>query len=152
MNHSPSSQTTRKTLIAAIILANLQGTSAHSLELDLTYSPTAGFTDVKLSDDNSIPSTGMDGDKFTHIPSNSFSLPAFYNRPIDGDNLNGTFSVDLSYVNERNTKLHPNNPLFIELEDDSVVDVFRIIPGLPPRGLIPQQPRKVGTTLRKRFF
>lgn len=167
--------------------ANGGAADIYGLELDLTYSPTpglefsatAGFTDAELSEDNPIPSTGMDGDEITYIPANTFSLSAFYSHPIDGTNLNGTFGADLNYVDERNTELRPNNPLFIELDDysllnlrlgveaddwsavlsvnnvlddDSVVDVFRIIPGLTPDGFIPQQPRTVAVTFRKRFF
>lgn len=167
--------------------ANGGAADIYGLELDLTYSPTpglefsatAGFTDAELSEDNPIPSTGMDGDEITYIPANTFSLSAFYSHPIDGTGLNGTFGADLNYVDERNTELRPDNPLFIALDDysllnlrlgveaddwsavlsvnnvlddDSVVDVFRIIPGLTPDGFIPQQPRTVAVTFRKRFF
>lgn len=167
--------------------ANGGAADIYGLELDLTHSPlpglelsaTASYTDATLSEDNPIPTTGMDGDDITYIPRTTLALSGFYSRPITGTHLNGTLGLDVSYVSERNTELRPDNPLFVELEsytlfnlrlgveandwsamlsinnlldDDSVVDVFRIIPGLTPDGYIPQQPRTVSVTLRKSFF
>lgn len=157
------------------------------LELDLSYSPlpglelnlTAGYTEAELSEDNPLPATGMNGDEITYIPRTTVAASGFYSRPIDGTGLSGILGVDLNHVSERNTELRPNNPLYVELEDytllnlrigveaddwsatlavnnvfddDTVVDVFRIIPGLTPDGFIPQQPRTVSIIFSKRFF
>lgn len=167
--------------------ANGGAADIYGLELDLTHSPlpglelsaTASYTDAALSEDNPIPSTGMDGDEITYIPRTTLALSGFYSHPIAGTDLSGTLGLDLNYVSERNTELRPDNPLFVELEDysllnlrlglegndwsavlsfnnllndDSVVDVFRIIPGLTPDGYIPQRPRTVAVTLSKHFF
>lgn len=159
----------------------------YGVEVDLTYRPVAGleltmagsYTDAELSEDNPIPSTGREGDDITYIPETTLSLSGRYSRPIPNTALTGIVGMDLSYVSERNTELRPDNPLFIELDDytlvnlragvetnswsatlivnnlfddDSAVDVFRIIPGLTPDGFLVQEPRTVALRFTKHFF
>lgn len=145
--------------------------------LELTMA--GSYSDAELSEDNPIPSTGRKGDDITYIPETTLSLSGQYRRPIPNTALTGVVGVDMSYVSERNTELRPNNPLFIELDDyalvnmragietngwsatlivnnmfddDSAVDVFRIIPGLTPDGFIVQEPRTVALRFTKHFF
>lgn len=159
----------------------------YGLEVDLTYRPIAGleltmagsFTDAELSEDNSIPSSGRKGDEITYIPDTTLSVSGQYTRPIPNTSLSGVFGMDVTYVSERNTELRPNNPLFIELDsytlvnlragvqandwsamlivdnafdDDTVLDVFRIIPGLTPDGFLVQEPRTISLKFTKHFM
>ncbi len=145
------------------------------LELGLA----ASWTDAKLAEDNPVPATGMKGDKIPYIPETTLTFTGQYTRPLPYRNLSGLFGVDVTYVNDRSTELRPTNPFNLNLEsytlvnlragveadswsailsvnnvfnDDSVIDVFRIIPGLIPDGFIPQRPRSISFSVSKSFL
>lgn len=159
----------------------------YGIELDISARPTeqleiafvASYTDAELSEDNPIPSSGLEGDEITYIPELTYTLSGQYTVPLPSGNLDAQFGLDVSYVGSRDTELRPNNPLNIELDsytlvnlraglvsdswsatlsvnnlfdDDSDVDVFRIIPGLTPDGFIPQRPRTISLSVSKSFF
>ena len=138
-----------------------------------------GYTDAELSADNPIPSTGRDGDQIPYIPEFTGSFSADYRRPLRGRNLEASMGVDVTYVDDRQTELRPGNPLNLALNDytlvnlrggiegeswsamlniknlfdeNEVIDVFRILPGLTPDGFIPLQPRMLELTVSKSFF
>lgn len=145
--------------------------------LELTLA--GNYTDAELSENNPIPSTGRKGDDITYVPDTTLSVSGQYTRPIPNTSLNGVFGMDVTHVSERNTELRPNNPLFIELDsytlvnfragvetndwsamlivdnvfdDDTVLDVFRIIPGLTPDGFLVQEPRTISLKFTKHFM
>lgn len=167
--------------------ANGGGADVFGLEVDLAYIPldglelgfAASYTDAQLSEDNPIPTSGRDGDDITYVPETTFSFSGQYVWPLGASDLNGVLSMDVSFVDDRNTELRPDNPLNMELDsyslvnlragvegddwsasllidnvfnDDTVIDVFRIIPGLTPDGFILQHPRTVSLRVSKRFF
>ncbi len=154
---------------------DITASPADGLELALV----ASYTDAELSEDNPLAASGREGDTITYIPETTLAVSAQYSRPLPYRDLSGFIGADFSYVDERNTELRPDNPQFITLDaynlfnlragiesyswsamlsvnnvfdDDTVVDVFRIIPGLTPDGFIPQRPRTVALSLQKRFF
>lgn len=138
---------------------------------------TANFSDAKLTEDNPIPSTGRDGDAITYVPDTTLSLTAQYEWPLWGDVM-GQVGGDVSYVGSRNTEFRPDNPLFMKLEDyalvnlragvvaadwsatlvvnnlfndNSVVDVYRIQPGVTPDGYLVNVPRSFILSFAKHF-
>lgn len=166
--------------------ANGGGADIFGAELDLAWTPTenldlglvASWTDAELSEDNPEPSSGMEGDPIPYTPDFTSTLSADYRMPVFGGNYSGRLGFDVSYVDDRNTELRPTNPLNLELDsytlvnvragvetdtwelmltvdnlfdDDTVVDVFRILPGLTPDGFIPLWPRQVTLTARTWF-
>ncbi|TQV82632.1 TonB-dependent receptor [Exilibacterium tricleocarpae] len=167
--------------------ANGGGADIYGIEIDITASPIPGldlglvasYTDAELSEDNPLATSGLKGDGITYIPETTLTLTGQYARPLPYRDLTGFVGADLSYVDERNTELRPNSPLFVTLDsyslvnlrvgvesdtwsavlavhnafdDDTAVDVFRIIPGLTPDGFIPQRPRTVALSFQQRFF
>lgn len=166
--------------------ANGGGADIFGAEFELIANPVAGlnialvgsWNDAELSEDNPIPSSGMDGDPIPYTPEWTFTLSGDHTWPLGFRNLDGNVGLDISYVDDRTTELRPDNPLNVGLDsyalvnaragiaaatwsatlsvnnvfdDNTVIDVFRIIPGLTPDGFIPLQPRNVSLTLRKTF-
>jgi len=146
-----------------------------ALELGLT----AAWTDAQLSEDNPDPSTGLDGDRIPYVPEFTVSLTGRYERPLQALDAMGFVGGDVFYVDERTTELNSTIPGFLKLDDyaivnlragmergdwsatfsvnnvfddDTRIDVFRIITGLTPDGFIPQRPRTFILSLSKRFF
>lgn len=144
--------------------------------LNLTL--VGSWNDAQLSEDNPIPASGRDGDTIPYTPEWSFSFSTDYTWPLTFRNLKGAAGLDVSYVDDRTTELRPTNPLNFALDsytlvgarvgvqaddwsamlsvnnlfdEDKVIDVFRIIPGLTPDGFIPLQPRNLSLILRKSF-
>lgn len=138
---------------------------------------TANFSDAKLSEDNPIPSTGRDGDALTYVPDTTLSLTTQYEWPLFGD-LMGQVGGDVSYVSSRNTEFRPDNALFMKLDDytlvnlragvlgpdwsatlvvnnllndHTVVDVYRIQPGITPDGYLVNTPRTFVLSFAKHF-
>ncbi len=167
--------------------ANGGGADIYGLEVDLNAQVTdrlevglvASYTDAELSRDNPIPGTGIKGDAIPYIPDSTVTLTGQYRFPFQGSSVEGLVGLDVSYMGGRNTELRPDNPLDLELDsytlvnvragvegdswtatlavdnvfdEDTVIDVFRIIPGLTPDGFIPLRPRTISLTLSKRFF
>ncbi|HEX2140080.1 MAG TPA: TonB-dependent receptor, partial [Woeseiaceae bacterium] len=151
---------------------------AANLRPGLEVGLLANWNDAQLSEDNPIPESGLDGDRIPYTPEFSFTLRAEQTRPLFDQKLNGFLGADLNYVGDRNTELRPTNPLNLELDsysllhvragveadtwsamlsvnnlldDDTVIDVFRILPGLTPDGFIPLQPRTVVLSVNKFF-
>jgi len=145
----------------------------------LTLQATAAYTKAELSEDNPIPSSGRDGDDVPYVPEFTFSLLADYSWEIPGWNATATVGGDVAFVGDRNTEFRPDNPLFVDLDDyvlgnlrsslewdnglrtqfliknvgndDTVIDVFRIVPGLTPPGFIRNWPRTFELSVAKTF-
>ena len=153
---------------------DLSANPTPGLELGLV----ASFVDAELAEDNPLPSSGRQGDEIPYIPETTLTLIGRYERPLPYKDLRGFIGADLSYVGERNTELRSDNALFLTLNaytlvnlrvgteadtwsaalavnnvfaDDTVIDVFRIIPGLTPDGFIPQRPRTLALSFKKSF-
>lgn len=166
--------------------ANGGGADITGLELEIAANPIdslelaflANWNNAELSEDNPIPATGRDGDDIPYTPEFTFTVSAEHSRPLFGGKLRGFLGADVNYVDDRSTELRPDNPLNLELDsytlvnvragveadswsailtvknladEDTIVDVFRIIPGLTPDGFIPLRPRTVTLSLRKFF-
>ena len=151
--------------------------SANPVE-GLELGVVANWNDAQLSEDNPIPASGRDGDDIPYTPEFSLTLSAEHTRPIFNQQLKGFIGADLNYVDDRSTELRPDNPLNLELDsytlvhlragvradswsatvsvnnlfdEDEIIDVFRILPGLTPDGFIPLQPRTITLSVRKFF-
>ncbi len=139
----------------------------------------ANFNQAELSEDNPIPTSGQNGDDIPYVPNTTISATANYEWPLATRNLTAFVGGDIFYVDSRNTELRPDNSNFVELDsytllnlragiendsgwsaslvinnladDDTVVDVFRIIPGLTPDGFIFNTPRTIVLSVAKDF-
>jgi len=154
--------------------AELTAYPADGLELGVS----ANFSDAQLSEDNPIPSSGMKGDQIPYVPDVTLSATVQYEWAIGSNGLGARVGGDVSYIGRRNTELRPDNALFVKLKDyallnlragidgdnwsasvvvrnvtnnDTVVDIFRIVPGLTPDGFIINRPRSIIFTLTKRM-
>lgn len=162
------------------------GADIWGIELDAQFRPLDGldlgvalsYTEAELSEDNPVPSSGLDGDAVPYVPEWTASLRADYSWPLERWSARAGVGGDLSYIDERNTEFRPDNPLFVKLDsyallnlraslewerwkaglivqnatdDDTVVDVFRIVPGLTPTGFIENWPRTFLLTLERTF-
>ena len=143
----------------------------------LEFDATAAVTSAHLTKDNPVPSSGMNGDRIPETPRVTLSFSAQYERDL-GNEVTGRVGGDVFYVSGRNTELRPDNPLFVRLDsytivnlragvawrswsamlnvnnvgnDTTTIDIFRIVPGLTPDGLIPNRPRTVVFTVNKAF-
>lgn len=139
---------------------------------------SAAYTSSELSEDNPIPATGLDGDDLPYVPEWTFSLSGDYR--WTASQWNATFNIggDFSYIDSRNTELRPTNPLFVALNDyailnlragiewetwhlnfvvnnvtdnNTVIDIFRTVPGATPDGFIQNRPRTYVLGIRKNF-
>ncbi len=144
--------------------------------LDLGLS--VAYTNAELGEDNPVPSTGLDGDELPYVPEWTFSLTGDYYWTAPQWGVNFNVGGDLSYIDSRNTELRPTNPFFLALDDyallnlragvewdswrvnfivnnvtdnNTVIDVFRIVPGVTPDGFIQNRPRTFILGLRKSF-
>ena len=163
------------------------GADIYGIELEVAAQPfeglelglVASYIDAELSEDSPIPEEdGMKGDGINYTPESSFTLTGQYTRPLPRKNWDIFFGGDVSYVNDRDTEIRPNNPLNVQLDayalvnlrlgvrgddwsailsvnnafdDGSVIDVYRIIAGRTPDGFIPQRPRTVVFSISKSF-
>ncbi|WP_166991092.1 TonB-dependent receptor domain-containing protein [Pseudomaricurvus alkylphenolicus] len=140
---------------------------------------SANFTNAELVEDNPIASSGMGGDDIPYTPEMTLSLSADYEWVVSSDNMTAFVGADVMYVDERSTEFRPDNSLNVELDsysltnmrggikgegwsvslsvnnvfdDNTVTDVYRIIPGVYPNGFIPNQPRSAILSFNKKFF
>ena len=149
---------------------------AQGLNLGLT----ANVLSAQLSEDNPLPASGMDGDEIPYVPDFTLSATAEYEWPVSSgsSSANAFFGGDVNYVSERNTEIRPDNAFFVNLDgyalvglraglrgdswsvilsannlldDDTVIDIFRVIPGVYPDGFIRNTPRSVVLRVTKGF-
>lgn len=138
----------------------------------------ASLSDAALTTDNPLPASGIDGDKVPYVPDFTLALSTSYEWNLGA--LMASLGGDATYVDERNTEYRPNNASYLELDsytllnlragvrsetgnwdamlninnvanDDTVVDVFRIVAGLYPNGYIINRPRTIALTFTKNF-
>ncbi|WP_345417118.1 TonB-dependent receptor [Halioxenophilus aromaticivorans] len=145
--------------------------------LSLTFS--GSLLQAELSEDNPIPSSGVDGDKIPYTPETTFSLSGRYEWAVGTSTMLGFVGGDLAYVGERQTELRPDSSTYLELDsyalanlragveddswsaslsvnnvfnDDTVTDVFRTIPGVYPDGYLFNNPRTLILSFKKSFY
>ncbi|MGC4028318.1 MAG: TonB-dependent receptor [Steroidobacteraceae bacterium] len=134
-------------------------------------------TDAQLVRDNPLPASGLDGDHVPYVPDFTAALSTRYEWPLGL--LRAHVGGDLNYVGRRNTEYRPNNASYVRLDaytllnlrfglrsdsgwdavlninnvtnDDTQIDVFRIVAGLYPDGIIINRPRTLALTVTKRF-
>ncbi len=145
-------------------------------EWELTFS--SSLVNAELTEDNPIPSTGMKGDNIPYVPDFTASVSTRYEWNVGS--LMAHIAGDVTYVDGRGTEYRPTSASFVELEDytlvnlriglgdndagwqasvyannitnnDSQIDVFRVVAGLYPDGVIINRPRTVGLSLKKSF-
>lgn len=155
-------------------------------ELDIAWYPIdaweialgAAASEAKLTKNNPLPASGMDGDDVPYVPAFTATLSTRYEWSVGA--LTAHAGGDVAYVGERSTEYRPSNASYLELDaytllnmraglegesgdwdavlsvrnvtnDDTQVDVFRIVAGLYPNGFIINRPRTVALTFTKRF-
>ena len=145
----------------------------------LNLALVGSWNKAELAADNPVPSSGLDGDTIPYTPEWTFTFSTDYTWPLPFQNVRGITGFDVNYVADRNTELRPTNPLNLTLDsyalvnvragvesdsgwsailsvdnlfdDDTVIDVYRILPGLTPDGFIPLRPRTIKLMLTKSF-
>jgi len=168
--------------------ANGGGAEVRGAELDMAWYPLdvweialgAAATDAKLTRDNPLPASGINGDRVPYVPRFAAALSSRYQWSMGA--LTAYVGGDISHTGSRNTEYRPNNPSYVRLDaytllnlrfgiksehgkwdavlnvdnvtnDDTQVDVFRTTAtvGLYPVGIIINRPRTAALTLTKRF-
>ncbi len=138
----------------------------------------AAVSDAALTKDNPLPASGLDGDKVPYVPDFTATLSTRYEWNLGA--LTASVGGDANYVDERTTEYRPNNASYLKLDaytllnlragissesggweamlnlnnvtnDDTDIDVFRIVAGLYPNGYIINRPRTIALTLTKNF-
>lgn len=138
----------------------------------------AAWTDARLARDNPLPASGVEGDKVPYVPRFTATGSTRYEWPLGA--LMAHVGGDVARVGERHTEYRPGNASYLRLDsytllnlragiqsvaggweallnvnnvtnDDTQVDVFRIVAGLYPNGIIVNKPRTVGVTFTRRF-
>lgn len=153
------------------------------MEFDIAYYPTenlelsfsGNFVEAELTEDNPIPSSGMDGDNIPYTPETTLSFSALYDWDL-ASGLGAFIGGDVAYVDDRTTELRPDSSTYVNLDsytlmnvrggvkgedwsltlgvnnlfnDDTITDVVRI--AVNPVGFIINKPRTVTLTVSKTF-
>lgn len=153
------------------------------MEFDVAYYPSenlelsisGNFVEAELSEDNPVPSSGLDGDNIPYTPETTLSISALYDWDL-ANGLGAFVGGDVAYVDDRNTELRPDSSTQVNLDsysltnvrggvkgedwsltlgvnnlfnDDTITDVVRV--AVNPVGFIINRPRTVTLTVSKTF-
>lgn len=133
--------------------------------------------DAQLVRNNPLPASGLDGDHVPYVPDFTAALSARYEWRLGA--LRAHAGGDVNHVGARNTEYRPTNASYMKLDsytlinlrfglssdngwesvlninnltnDDTQTDVFRIVAGLYPNGIIINRPRTFALTFTRRF-
>ena len=120
-------------------IANAGTASIDGIELELNYRPNehfdiflgASWQDARLTEDQPLadpanpnfdPNAGRDGDALPNVPDFQAGASVQYFTPL-GENLNGTFRMDLVFRGSTKNQINPTSPVNVDLRSYTLINL-----------------------------